>query len=159
MLKKQLMTGLAVCMLAGSSLFSIGAVNGQAASSKAVQSSSETSSAVSSSAQEKGTAKHGRGFIGGDRMAAVLLADLLKKSVKEVNAQYPQQTPWQIAKHTGQLDPLKKNHLKTEQERIRNMQEHAILSQVDGTKLFEELAARVARIDGVKTVTVGHIHL
>ncbi|ADU27560.1 hypothetical protein [Ethanoligenens harbinense] len=155
MLKKRFVTGAAALALAAALVFPAGAATVKAA---APTSSGTSSSSASSGTPGSGTAKHQKCHIGGDRVALVLLADLSGKSVKDLKQQYPQQTPWQIAKQTNNLDALKKRYLEKQQQRIRAMQDQGSLSQADGTKLYEELAQRVAKIDGVKIVTVGHVH-
>lgn len=158
MLKKRFITGTAAMVLAAALIFPAGAATVKAATPGASASSGTSSSAGSSQTPGTGAPKHSKCHIGGDRIAFVLLADLSGKSVKDLKQQFPQQTPWQIAKQTNNLDALKKRYLEKQQQRIRAMQNSGSLSQVDGTKLYEELAQRVAKIDGVKIVTVGHLH-
>lgn len=159
MLKKHFVTGLATFLLTGFLLISAGSVMGRAAAAPDATSSGKTTSSSSSQTRQPGSIKHCKCFVGGDRMALVLLADLSKKSTNDLKTQYPQQTPWQIAKQTNQLDALKKVYLEKQQQRIQLMQEHSYLAQADGSRLFEMLQGRVAKIDGVKIVTVGHVQL
>lgn len=156
-MKRYLMTGAATFLLAGFLLSPAVAV--KAAAVPTAASSGETASSSSSQTGRFGSTKHCKCFVGGDRMALVLLANLSKKSVAELKEQYPQQTPWQIAKQMNQLDALKKVYLEKQQQHIRLMQEQGNLAQADGTRLFELLAGRVAKIDGVKIVTVGYVRL
>lgn len=159
MLKKHFVTGLATFLLTGFLLIPVGSIVGEAAAIPASTLSEKTTSASSSQTGHSGSTRHCKCVVGGDHMAFVLLADLLKKSSKDLKAQYPQQTPWQIAKQTNQLDALKKVYLEKQQQHIQSMQEHGYLAQADGTRLFELLAGRVAKVDGVKIVTIGHVHL
>ncbi|MFT9076921.1 hypothetical protein [Ethanoligenens sp.] len=155
MLKKRVATSMAALLLAGAMLFPAGGIMVKAAAPE----SSGASSASSGQASAPGSPKHCRYHVGGDRMALVLLADLSKQSVKGLNERYPQQTPWQIAKQTNNLDTLKKSYLEKQQQCIRSLQESGHLTQADSTQLYNAIAERVAKIDGIKIVTVGHVHL
>lgn len=157
MLKKHFVTGLATFLLTGFLLIPVGSAVAEAAAIPASTLSEKMTS--SSQTGHPGSTRHCKCFVGGDHMAFVLLSDLLKKSSKDLKAQYPQQTPWQIAKQTNQLEALKKVYLEKQQQHIQSMQEHGYLAQADGTQLFELLSSRVAKVDGVKIVTIGHVCL
>ncbi|HCC00890.1 MAG TPA: hypothetical protein DEP42_06730, partial [Ruminococcaceae bacterium] len=125
---------------------------------KTTSSTNSSASGNASSSSSEHTGAPGHHVVGGDYLALILLADLSKQSVKDLHSKYPQQTAWQIAKKTNVLDQLKHAYLEKQQQRIRTMQTDGRLSQEDGSRIYQELAQNVSKIDGEKVVTVGHIH-
>ncbi len=85
----------------------------------------------------------------------MLLSEITGKSVAQITSQYPQQTPWQIAKTMGKLDNLKKAYLARNKVMIDSLIEDKKISADDGAKMYADLQKRVSAIDGVNIVIPG----
>ena len=119
----------------------------------AAAASSSAASSGSSSAPAQQHPPHGGSP---EHLAWAVLSDLTGKTTAQLHTQYPQQTVWQAAKQAGKLDELKKQFLERVSAHLHRMQSEGALSAADTTAFYNELAQRVAKIDGEKTVTLGH---
>jgi hypothetical protein len=103
----------------------------------------------------QGIPHKGHNSLCGDTGAYKVLSEISGISMGDLMERYPQKTAWQVAKQIGKLDPLKKAFLEKQKIFINRLIAEGKINTDDAAKIYADLQKRVAKIDGVGTVTLG----
>ncbi len=117
-----------------------------------------TSATVDTLKQPMGGKEGNRGFEKGFAMVdpMQLLITISGKTQADLVAAYPQNTVWQMAQKLGVLDTLKAKFLADTKTALDTAVTNKKMTSDEETKIYTDLQARVAKIDGTSIVVLGN---